>query len=215
MGLGAMLSMGPISFGYMWSIWFFVATGMYFLWKTGKTELKTLWKMLPITFLGMISVILGAHWLITAGLVCFVLGDVFLDIEWKYGFVAGMASFGTGLILYSAYLMTQHNIDLHLAYILLFALIGVIQIALWDSKRVRAVMPLMGGVVVYMTIMTFFVSFAVQFHWLFGLGALLFYFSDSCIAMNMFRMPKNKQLSTFFTTYIYYIGNALMLAALI
>jgi uncharacterized membrane protein YhhN len=130
---------------------------------------------------------LGAHtsWYLIAALALSLLGDVYLMLPDRL-FPAGLAAF---LLAHLAYVADFDATMLARATWFVLVVIASVPLAM---RIIRGVpnMPLRAGVAVYMAVISLMVASAIASgHLVAAAGALLFFLSDSLIAVNRFVLP--------------------------
>ncbi len=164
-------------------------------------------KVLPAVFLSL------ALWsdtrrvarLVALGLLAHGAGDIFLDVDRDRLFIAGMAAFFVGHLLYIAAFRTRPGSEpsvtrtIQIAAVILTAgVIGGILVRLLDGILLYAV-P------VYVVALTTMTVSAMRAQWpnaLVVAGASLFLFSDAVIAVNKFIYPFDLAMWIIWPTYV-------------
>lgn len=132
------------------------------------------------------------HYLILIGLLCSLLGDIFLMLK-NRKFSAGLISFLIGHCFYIAAFATQLETEPTLSIYLTFTLAGMV-VFVWLSKGLQEyLMP----VAIYTAVISIMSVMAVSMYIEMpnaltlsaALGAILFQFSDSMLAINKFKKP--------------------------
>ncbi|MFW6365733.1 MAG: lysoplasmalogenase [Spirochaetota bacterium] len=177
-----------------------------------KSPLFTWVKPLPLCILISALVITGlqqelsAGWLIVAGLVLGMGGDVLLTRDRL--FLAGLASFLAGHIFYIVFFTVKSSTFSPI--LLFFILAPVLYAVIFYARLPREKSSMRLPVGVYMTVITIMVITAANLHLntpggqeLFAAGALFFFLSDSILAWHMMiasvRYDSLLVMSTYYT----------------
>ncbi len=144
------------------------------------------------------------HYLIVAGLVFSLFGDIFLMLK-RQQFIAGLVSFLIAHFIYSAAFFTQLNLPPTPTIFIVVSLVGLAMYTwLWPGLGKLAI-----PVSVYVAAITIMVSLAAeiwfampdQFTLAAMIGAGFFMLSDGVLAANKFRMPFKAAQAIILSTY--------------
>jgi len=190
---------------------FFLISGMYLAasWRNDPRPLRLLkpWLVPPLLAAALFAGC--SEWLILTGLILGCLGDILLDMPGEKNFLAGLAAFLLGHILYALWAFAR--LQAGFALWSLLSLLPVAAACVWLLVRLWSrlggmKLPVCGyclviGLMTGCALCAFFSRPALASA-VFALGAMLFLVSDAALALGRFGTPRPHQGFLVMTTYI-------------
>ncbi len=150
---------------------------------TAPSAAKTAVKTLSVAAMALAAPFLGAPWLVALGLAFGAAGDFFLSLRGERRFLAGMAAFAAGHLVYAAAFLDAGAAPPGLAFLAPLLLLGL-STEFWLAPRTGSLRWPVRGYVLVILLMT-----AAAFGLPPGavtLGAALFVLSDFILAVDLF-----------------------------